>query len=116
MDLSGRIDEGSVFHSYHYYLAGLTEFGFPVLTGLVFKSQVLLGCAITTSAGAHFRHGKVERFHATIKGRGRTMMFDSGVSAQFWYYTVVHAVLSYNMLTMARNKNDQERGKTVWEV
>ena len=44
------------------------------------------------------------------------MMFDSGVSVQFWYYVVVHAVLIYNMLTMARNKNDQEQDKTVWEV
>jgi hypothetical protein len=43
VDLSGRIEEGSVFHSYHYYLAGLTEFGFEELTGLVFKSQALLG-------------------------------------------------------------------------
>ncbi len=98
VDLSGRIEEGSVFHSYHYYLVGLTEFGFAVLTGLAFKSQALLGCAkifnilggspitlqidgegnlntpiainylegarecevITTSPGAHFRHGKVE--------------------------------------------------------
>jgi hypothetical protein len=111
VDLSGRIEEGSVFHSYHYYLAGLTEFCFAVLTGLTFKSQALLGCVkifnmlggapitvqidgegnlntpiainylegarecevITTSAGAHFRHGKVERFHSTIKGSGRTM-------------------------------------------
>jgi hypothetical protein len=149
VDLSGRIEEGSVFHLYHYYLAGLTEFGFAVLTGLAFKSQALLGCAkifnmlggapitlqidgegnlntpiainylegarecevITTSAGAHFRHGKIERFHATIKGSGRTMMFDSGVSVQFWYYAVVHAVLIYNMLTMARDKNDQEQDK-----
>ena len=118
-----------MFHNYHYYLAGLTEFGFAVLTGLTFKSQALLGCAkifnilgdapitlqidgegnlntpiainylegarecevITTSAGAHFRHGIVERFHATIKGSGRTTMFDSGVSVQFWYSAVVHA-------------------------
>ncbi len=40
-------------------------------------------------------------------------MFDSGVSVQFWYYAVVHAVLIYNILTMARNKNDQEQDKTV---
>jgi hypothetical protein len=154
VDLSGRIEEGSVFHSYHYYLAGLTEFGFAVLTGIAFKSQALLGCVkifnilgdvpitlqidvegnlntpiainylegtrecevITTSSGAHFRHGKVERFHATIKGSGRTMMFDSGVSVQFWYYSVVHAVLIYNMMTMTRSKNDQDQDKTVWEV
>jgi hypothetical protein len=129
-----------VFHSYHYYLTGLTEFGFAVLTGFTFKSQALLGCAkifnmiggvpitlnylegarecevITTSSDAYFRHGKVERFHVTIKGIGRTMMFDSGVSVQFWYYAVVHTVLIYNMLTMSRNKNDQEQDKTVWEV
>ncbi len=33
-----------MFHSYHYYLTGLTEFGFAVLTGITFKSQSLLGC------------------------------------------------------------------------
>ncbi len=44
------------------------------------------------------------------------MMFDSGVSVQFWYYVVVHEVLIYSMLTMTRNKNDQEQDKTVWEV
>ena len=43
--MSGRIEEVSVLHLYHYYLAGLTEFGFAVLTGLAFKSQALLGCA-----------------------------------------------------------------------
>jgi hypothetical protein len=107
-DLRGRIEEGSVVRSYHYYLPGLTEFGFTVLTGLAFKSQALLGrvkifnmlCGapitlqingegnlntpiainylegarecevITTSAGAHFRDGKVERFHTTIKESG----------------------------------------------
>ena len=63
---------------------------------------------ITTSAVAHFRHGKVGRFHATIKGRGRTMMFDSEVSVQFRYYVVVHAVLIYNMLTITSNKNDSD--------
>jgi hypothetical protein len=71
---------------------------------------------ITTSAGSHFHHGKIERLHATIKGSGRTMMFDSGVSVQFWYYVVVHAVLIYNMMTMTKKKNDQEQDKTVWEV
>ena len=45
VDLSGRIEEGSVFHSYHYYIAGITELGFAVLTGLTFKSKALLGCA-----------------------------------------------------------------------
>jgi hypothetical protein len=44
VDLSGRIEEGSVFHLYHYYLVGITEFGLAVLTGLAFKSQALLGC------------------------------------------------------------------------
>jgi hypothetical protein len=39
-----------------------------------------------------------------------------GVSVQFWYYAVVHAVLIYNMLTMARDKNDQEQDKNVWDV
>ena len=71
---------------------------------------------ITTAVGAHFRHGKVERLHAKIKGSGRSMMFDSGVSVQFWYYAVVFAVLIYNMLTMARDENDQELEKTAWEV
>ncbi len=27
VDLSGHIEEGSVFHLYHYYLEGLMEFG-----------------------------------------------------------------------------------------
>ena len=44
------------------------------------------------------------------------MMLDSGVSVQFWYYAVVFAVLIYNMLTMARDENDQELEKTAWEV
>jgi hypothetical protein len=114
--------------SYHYYLTGHTEFGFVVLTGLVFKSQTLLGCTkifnmlggvpitlqidgegnlntpivinylerareceVTTSTGAHFCHGKVDRLHATIKDTRET-------------------------LTMERNKNDQDQDKTVWEV
>jgi hypothetical protein len=90
VDLSGRIEEGSVFHLYHYHLTGLTEFGFAFLTGLAFKSQALLGCAKIFNM-PHFRQGKLERFHATIKGSGRTMMFDFGVSLQFWCYAMVNS-------------------------
>ena len=101
VDLSGRIEEGSVFHSYHYYLAGLDgEGNLNTPIAMNYLEGVRECEVITTSAGAYFRRGKVELFHTTIKGTGRTLMFDSGVSAQFGCYAVVHAVLIYNMLTM----------------
>jgi hypothetical protein len=106
VDLSGHIEEGSVFYSYAGALITLQIDGEGNLNTPIVMNYLegARECeVITTSAGAHFCHGKVERFHATIKGSGRTMMFDSGVSVKFWYYAVVHAVLIYNMLTMAHH-------------
>ena len=47
---------------------------------------------ITTAAGSHFRNGKVERLHQTLKGCVRAMLLQSGLSVRFWYHALQHAV------------------------
>ena len=153
LDLSGRIEEPSAGHNYHYYMSAIKSSGFAVVTGLTFKSQALLGAAkifsklggapkrlqidgegnlntslalnyfegarecevITTAAGSHFRNGKVERLHQTLKGCVRAMLLQSGLSVRFWYHALQHAVLIYNLLSVARNENDEKLNCTVWE-
>ena len=153
LDLSGRIEEPSAGHNYHYYMSAIKSSGFAVVTGLTFKSQALLGAAkifsklggapkrlqidgegnlntslalnyfegarecevITTAAGSHFRNGKVERLHQTLKGCVRAMLLQSGLSVRFWYHALQHAVLIYNLLSVARDENDEKLNCTVWE-
>ena len=45
VDLTGYITEKSIYHGYHYAMAGVTDKCFAVLIGLAFKSQALLGMA-----------------------------------------------------------------------
>ena len=70
---------------------------------------------ITTAAGAHFRNGAVERFHQTIKGCARALLFRSGLSLRYWYHAMQHAVLLYNMLTLATDAQGNTLQCTVWE-
>ena len=153
VDLSGRIEEASAEHNFHYYLAAIANGGFVVVTGLTFRSQALLGMSklmsklggapktmqvdgegnlnttiaknylegarecelITTAAGAHFRNGRIERLHQTLKGCVRAMLLHSGLSVKFWYHALQHAVLIYNLLSIARDDDDRELDCTVWE-
>lgn len=153
VDLSGRIEEASAEHNFHYYLAAIANGGFIVLTGLTFRSQALLGVAklmsklggapraiqidgegnlntpiaknylegarqcevITTAAGAHFRNGRIERAHQTLKGCVRAMLLHSGLSIKYWYHALQHAVLICNLLSIARDDDDEELDCTVWE-
>jgi hypothetical protein len=70
---------------------------------------------ITTPAGSHFRNGKVQRLHQTLKGCVRAMLLQSGLSVRFWYHALQHAVLIYNLLSVARDENDEKLHCTVWE-
>ena len=45
---------------------------------------------ITTAAGAHFRNGRIERLHQTLKGCVRAMLLHSGLSVKFWYHALQH--------------------------
>jgi hypothetical protein len=71
--------------------------------------ELFRGCArecevITTAAGAHFRNGKVEQLHQTLKGCVRAMLLHSILSVAFWYHVLQHAVLISNLLSVARDE------------
>ena len=44
-DLSGRIEESSIYHNYEYYLLAVTDVGYLHTCGLKFKCQSLFGLA-----------------------------------------------------------------------
>ncbi len=39
----------------------------------------------------------------------------SGLSVVFWYHALQHAVLIYNLLSVARGENDEKLNCTVWD-
>ena len=45
VDLSGKVEEKSIYHGYHYYVAAVTDYGYAFLEGITYKSQALLALA-----------------------------------------------------------------------
>ena len=45
VDLSGKVEEKSIYHGYHYYVAAVTDYGFAFVEGITFRSQALLALA-----------------------------------------------------------------------
>ena len=45
VDLSGKVEEKSIYHGYHYYIAAVTDYGFAFVEGITFRSQALLALA-----------------------------------------------------------------------
>ena len=43
VDLSGFIEEASVYHDFHYYISAVTAEGYSYFRGLCLKIQVLMG-------------------------------------------------------------------------
>jgi hypothetical protein len=45
VDLSGFIEEASVYHAFHYYISAMTAEGYSYFRGLRLKSEALMGLA-----------------------------------------------------------------------
>ena len=45
VDLSGYIEEASIYSKFHYYISAVTDEGFAYFRGLRLKSQALMGLA-----------------------------------------------------------------------
>jgi hypothetical protein len=53
--------------------------------------------------------------HQTLKGCVRAMLLHSGLSVVFLYHALQHAVLIYNLLSIAWGENYEKLNCTVWE-
>ena len=66
--------------------------------------------------GLHYPNGKPEKRHDVIKSRVRRMLSTSGLSPQYWWHAVKHAVLIMNLLLQGRDdQTGALMGKSIWE-
>ena len=67
-------------------------------------------------ASHHYRNGKVERKHDTLKSTARAMIERSGLHLCFWYFAIQHAALVTNLILPARGELGEEMPMTIWEA
>ena len=67
-------------------------------------------------ASHHYRNGKVERKHDTLKSMARALIERSGLHLCFWYFAIQHAALVTNLVLPARDNAGEELPITIWEA
>ena len=61
IDICGRVDQESIFHGFHYYMAAVTRKGFIIVHGLTYKNQSLFVIArIFNDLGGAPKHTHVD--------------------------------------------------------
>ena len=157
LDPCGKVEEASIFHGFHYYIAAVTKKGYIMVYGMTYRSQSLfviarlfndLGGApkhtyvdgageLTsevaqqyfahantsfnkTEASEHWRLGKPERAHGSLKGATNACLHHANAPLKFWYLALSHVALLLNVLRRARTYNSDDEGKqldqTVYEA
>ena len=157
LDPCGKVEEASIFHGFHYYIAAITKKGYIMVYGMTYRSQSLfviarlfndLGGApkhtyvdgageLTsevaqqyfahantsfnkTEASEHWRLGKPERAHGSLKGATNACLHHANAPLKFWYLALSHVALLLNVLRRARTYNSDDEGKqldqTVYEA
>ncbi len=75
VDLSGYIEETSIYNGFHYYISVVTVEGYSYFRVLRLRSQASKQIhVVKTEAGQHFRNGHVECRHRVWKGMARAMI------------------------------------------
>ncbi len=108
VDLSGYIEEASIYNGFHYYISAVTAphtvqidgkgaLANDVVADWFASKQIHV---VKTETGQHFHNGHVECRHRVWKGMARAMIDRAGFSIEWWYLVLKHTVLITNLILL----------------